>query len=164
LRHSGKIFAITTLLAGAAYAGSEADPQDSLDSMGQMVLEAGLERTPVSYSSHSAQMDACEAEQEALAKKMAGLREFLALSDEQLTEMTLRHAPDNGQAYDVAIASLEIEVRREAERRRTALEAVSKYRAVVENAQSAVSNSVSAKVIADVEAAIAAAEAALEGL
>ena len=110
MRTIGKIFVISSLLGGAAYAGSEAEPEDSLDSVGQMFLEISKE-TPVGLS-HDEQMESCQTQQAEISAKMTSLKEFLALSDKQLSELTLKRAPSKEHSYTIALASFEIELRR----------------------------------------------------
>lgn len=162
MRTIGKIFVMTSLLGGAAYAGSDSESEDSLDSVGQMFLEISKE-TPVSLS-HDEQMETCRTQQAEISAKMTSLKEFLALSDEQLSELTLKRAPSQEHSYNIALASFEIELRRAEEKRNSARSAVSQYREAVKASKSAVSEDISAEVLADVEAALAAAEAALSGL
>jgi hypothetical protein len=162
VRTFGKIFVVSTLFAGAAYAGSEAEPQESLDSVGDMFLEASRD-IPVEPVSHSDQMSACQSQQEEITAKMASLKEFLALSDDKLAEMTLKRAPNKQKSYEIALASLEIELRRAKEAQPALRDAVAQYRKAIRINNSSVSADIDGDVLADVEAALAAAEAALSG-
>lgn len=161
LRMIGTFFLVTSLLSSAAYAGSDSEPQDSLDSVGQMFLEISKD-TPVSLS-HAEQMAACRTKEAEISAKMTGLKEFLALSDKQLSELSLKSNLNKEHSYIIALASFEIDLRRAQEKRDAARDAVSEYRKAVKASKSAVSAKVGAEVLADVEAALAAAEAALKG-